>query len=91
MFDLFTDASFKIEWSYVEQLRNSNLIVTYFIPTLLGLLRLDEGLTKMFNVIRGLDDFDIEFLTFISHLFSYVPNSRTSVHLKHRPSWRTRT
>ncbi|TFK41660.1 hypothetical protein BDQ12DRAFT_678315 [Crucibulum laeve] len=61
LFDLFQDASFKVRSSYIEQIRNLNIIVGHFIPCFLGLLQLDEGLTKAFKLdIWAVDEFYVE-------------------------------
>ncbi|CAA7268465.1 unnamed protein product [Cyclocybe aegerita] len=65
VFDLFQDASFKVKSSYIEQLRNLDVIVGHFIPAFLSILRLDHGqgggLIKAFKLEPwGVDRFYIE-------------------------------
>ncbi|KAJ8701215.1 hypothetical protein PTI98_000028 [Pleurotus ostreatus] len=43
LFDLFVDASLKVRSAYVEQLRELGLVATAFIPHILDILRLTEG------------------------------------------------
>lgn len=53
--------SFKVRSSYIEQLRNLNIISTHFLPAFLRLLRLDEGLIKAFKLdIWAIDEYYIE-------------------------------
>ncbi|KAF8899801.1 hypothetical protein CPB84DRAFT_1780009 [Gymnopilus junonius] len=61
LFDLFQDVSFKVKSSYIEQLRNLNIIAVHFIPTLLSILRLDQGLAKAFKLdIWAVDIFYVD-------------------------------
>ncbi|KAF8970121.1 hypothetical protein BDZ97DRAFT_1792056 [Flammula alnicola] len=62
VFDLFQDASFKVKSSYIEQLRNLNVVLDHFIPCFLGLLRLDQGgLVKAFKLdIWAVDQFYVD-------------------------------
>ncbi|KAJ7150874.1 hypothetical protein C8R43DRAFT_887120 [Mycena crocata] len=50
VFDLFTDASLKVRLSYVAQLRTLDIIGTSFIPNLLSLLGVDQGIPKAFKL-----------------------------------------
>ncbi|KAF9447824.1 hypothetical protein P691DRAFT_670660 [Macrolepiota fuliginosa MF-IS2] len=50
VFDLFQDASFKVKSTYVEQMRNSNLIAASFIPLFLAILHLEGGQTKVLKL-----------------------------------------
>lgn len=53
--------SLKVRSSYIEQLRNLDFIVSRFIPTLLHLLRLDQGPLKVFKLdLWAVDEFHIE-------------------------------
>ncbi|KAF9458921.1 hypothetical protein BDZ94DRAFT_1068633 [Collybia nuda] len=62
LFDLFLDASLKVRSSYIEQLRNLDVIASHFIPTLLRLLRLDQGPLKAFKLdIWAVNEFHIEY------------------------------
>ncbi|KAG6877121.1 hypothetical protein C0993_010124 [Termitomyces sp. T159_Od127] len=62
LFDLFHGSSLKVRSSYIEQLRNLNVVVAYFIPTILTLLRLDQGPHKAFKLdIWAVDEFHIEY------------------------------
>ncbi|KAF8198654.1 hypothetical protein BJ912DRAFT_1055525 [Pholiota molesta] len=63
VFDLFQDASFKVKSSYIEQLRDLNIVVDRFVPCFLGLLRLDQGnIAKVFKLdIWAVDKFYVEF------------------------------
>ncbi|KAG5352362.1 hypothetical protein C0989_002683 [Termitomyces sp. Mn162] len=62
LFDLFDGSSLKVRSSYIEQLRNINVVVAYFIPTILSLLRLDQGPHKAFKLdIWAVDEFRIEY------------------------------
>ncbi|KAG6916946.1 hypothetical protein DXG01_004633 [Tephrocybe rancida] len=55
-------SSLKVRSSYIEQLRNLDVIVAYFIPTILSLLRLDEGPQKAFKLdIWAVDEFHVEY------------------------------
>ncbi|KAJ7074942.1 hypothetical protein B0H15DRAFT_1027322 [Mycena belliarum] len=56
VFDLFMDASLKVKLSYIEQLRSLDVIGTFFIPNLLSLLGVDQGIPKAFK----LDPWDVE-------------------------------
>ncbi|KAF9556293.1 hypothetical protein CPC08DRAFT_820566 [Agrocybe pediades] len=62
IFDLFQDASFKVRSSYIEQLRNLNVVFEHFIPCFLAILRLDRGgLQKAFKLdIWAVDYFYVE-------------------------------
>ncbi|KAF9003444.1 hypothetical protein BDQ17DRAFT_1425395 [Cyathus striatus] len=61
LFDLFKNASFKVRSGYIEQLRNSDIVIAHFVPCFIGLLHLDEGLTKSFKLdIWAVDEFYIE-------------------------------
>ncbi|KAJ6470235.1 hypothetical protein C8R47DRAFT_760272 [Mycena vitilis] len=48
--DLFVDASLKIRLSYIDQLRTLDIIGTSFIPNLLSLLGVDQGIPKAFKL-----------------------------------------
>ncbi|KAG6865555.1 hypothetical protein C0991_001559 [Blastosporella zonata] len=62
LFDLFHESSLKVRSSYIEQLRNLDVIVAYFIPTILNLLRLDQGPHKAFKLdIWAVDEFHVEY------------------------------
>ncbi|KAG6901384.1 hypothetical protein C0995_012648 [Termitomyces sp. Mi166 len=62
LFDLFHGSSLKVRSSYIEQLRNINVVVEYFIPTVLGFLRLDQGPHKAFKLdIWAVDEFHVEY------------------------------
>ncbi|KAJ7746508.1 hypothetical protein DFH07DRAFT_962981 [Mycena maculata] len=50
VFDLFTDASLKVKLSYIDQLRTLDIIGTSFIPNLLSLLGVDQGIPKAFKL-----------------------------------------
>ncbi|KAJ7512370.1 hypothetical protein B0H11DRAFT_479514 [Mycena galericulata] len=50
VFDLFTDASLKVRLSYIDQLRTLDIIGTSFIPNLLSLLGVDQGIPKAFKL-----------------------------------------
>ncbi|EEB98781.1 hypothetical protein MPER_01656, partial [Moniliophthora perniciosa FA553] len=50
LFDLFIDTSLKVRSTYIDQLRNLEIISTHFIPTILGLLGLDQGIPKAFKL-----------------------------------------
>jgi hypothetical protein len=66
VFDLFSDAvrfsspgpllwliylqSLKVRLSYIDQLRTLDIIGTSFIPNLLGLLGVDQGIPKAFKL-----------------------------------------
>ncbi|KAF9477335.1 hypothetical protein BDN70DRAFT_881303 [Pholiota conissans] len=62
VFDLFQDASFKVKSSYIEQLRDLNLVLDRFIPCFLGILHLNQGsLVKAFKLdIYSVDKFYVE-------------------------------
>ncbi|KAG6883963.1 hypothetical protein C0993_002463 [Termitomyces sp. T159_Od127] len=52
----------KVRSSYIEQLRDLNVVVAYSIPTILTLLRLDQGPHKAFKPdIWAVDEFHIEY------------------------------
>ncbi|PPQ64462.1 hypothetical protein CVT24_008472 [Panaeolus cyanescens] len=62
VFDSFQDASFKVKSSYIEQLRDEDLINGRFIPLIIGLLKLDQGLAKAFKLdIWGVDEFYVQY------------------------------
>lgn len=42
--------SLKVKASYIDQLRNLDLISASFMPTVLGLLNLDQGSSKVFRL-----------------------------------------
>ncbi|KAJ7669444.1 hypothetical protein DFH06DRAFT_1321521 [Mycena polygramma] len=48
--DLFVDASLKIRLSYIDQLRTLDIIAVSFIPNLLSLLGVDQGIPKAFKL-----------------------------------------
>ncbi|KAJ7096074.1 hypothetical protein C8R44DRAFT_889801 [Mycena epipterygia] len=50
VFDLFPDASLKVRLSYIDQLRTLDIIGTSFIPNLLSLLGVDQGIPKAFKL-----------------------------------------
>ncbi|KAJ6599995.1 hypothetical protein DFH09DRAFT_1355983 [Mycena vulgaris] len=50
VFDLFIDASLKVRLSYIDQLRTLDIIGTSFIPNLLSLLGVDQGIPKAFKL-----------------------------------------
>ncbi|KAK7059773.1 delta-9 fatty acid desaturase protein [Favolaschia claudopus] len=50
VFDLFSDASLKVRLSYIDQLRTLKIIATSFIPNLLGILGVDQGIPKAFKL-----------------------------------------
>ncbi|KAJ7484301.1 hypothetical protein FB451DRAFT_1554863 [Mycena latifolia] len=50
IFDLFIDASLKVRLSYIDQLRTLDIIGTSFIPNLLSLLGVDQGIPKAFKL-----------------------------------------
>ncbi|KAJ7636847.1 hypothetical protein FB45DRAFT_907475 [Roridomyces roridus] len=50
VFDLFTDASLKVRLSYIDQLRSLDIIGSSFIPNLLNLLGVDQGIGKAFKL-----------------------------------------
>jgi len=50
VFDLFSDASLKVRLSYIDQLRTLDIIGTSFIPNLLSLLGVDQGIPKAFKL-----------------------------------------
>lgn len=53
--------SFKVRSSYIEQLRNLNILASHFLPAFLRLLRLDEGLSKAFKLdIWAVEEYHIE-------------------------------
>ncbi|KAG6811117.1 hypothetical protein H0H92_008917 [Tricholoma furcatifolium] len=55
-------SSLKVRSSYIEQLRNLDVIVAYFIPTILSILRLDQGPQKAFKLdIWAVDEFHVEY------------------------------
>ncbi|KAF8056637.1 hypothetical protein FPV67DRAFT_646018 [Lyophyllum atratum] len=62
LFDLFQGSSLKVRSSYIEQLRNLDIIVSHFIPTVLNMLRLEEGPLKVFKLdIWAVDEFRVEY------------------------------
>ncbi|KAJ7753853.1 hypothetical protein B0H16DRAFT_1886878 [Mycena metata] len=50
VFDLFVDASLKVRLSYIDQLRTLDIIGTSFLPNLLSLLGVDQGIAKAFKL-----------------------------------------
>ncbi|THV07136.1 hypothetical protein K435DRAFT_710473 [Dendrothele bispora CBS 962.96] len=50
LFDLFIDTSLKVRVSYIDQLRSSSIIETYFIPTIFNFLELDKGIARAFKL-----------------------------------------
>ncbi|KAJ7702616.1 hypothetical protein B0H16DRAFT_1394969 [Mycena metata] len=50
VFDLFVDASLKVRLSYIDQLRTLDIIGTSFLPNLLSLLGVDQGIPKAFKL-----------------------------------------
>ncbi|KAJ7154581.1 hypothetical protein C8R46DRAFT_1117799 [Mycena filopes] len=50
VFDLFVDASLKVRLSYIDQLRTIDIIGTSFLPNLLSLLGVDQGIPKAFKL-----------------------------------------
>ncbi|KAG6844999.1 hypothetical protein H0H87_001771 [Tephrocybe sp. NHM501043] len=62
LFDLFRESvNLKVRSSYIEQLRNLDVVVAYFIPTILTLLHLDQGPHKAFKLdIWGVDEFYVD-------------------------------
>ncbi|KAF5380135.1 hypothetical protein D9615_006188 [Tricholomella constricta] len=62
LFDLFQESSLKVRSSYIEQLRNLDIVVSYFIPTILSILRLDQGPLKVFKLdLWAVDEYHIEY------------------------------
>ncbi|KAF8624962.1 hypothetical protein AX15_005604 [Amanita polypyramis BW_CC] len=61
VFDSFQDASLKVKLSYVDQLRGLDLISNEFMPSILNVLRLSEGLTKAFKLdMWSVDEYHVE-------------------------------
>lgn len=47
--------------SYIDRLRSLDILASYFFPNLLGILRLDEGITKAFKLdIWSVDQFYVD-------------------------------
>ncbi|KAJ6469367.1 hypothetical protein C8R45DRAFT_837446 [Mycena sanguinolenta] len=62
VFDLFSDASLKVRLSYIDQLRTLDIIGLSFIPNLLGLLGVDQGIPKAFKLdVWSVDEYFIQF------------------------------
>ncbi|KAG6818998.1 hypothetical protein H0H93_016518, partial [Arthromyces matolae] len=60
--DLSELPSLKVRSSYIDQLRNADLIVARFIPTIMHLLCLDQGPIKAFKLdIWAVDEFHVEY------------------------------
>lgn len=49
-FNLFTDASLKVRLSYLDQMRKLEVIPSYFMPSILAILGLDQGIAKAFKL-----------------------------------------
>ncbi|KAF8634833.1 hypothetical protein AX17_004084 [Amanita inopinata Kibby_2008] len=61
IFDSFQDASLKVRSSYIDQLRNLDLIYKRFMPGILGLLHLENGVAKAFKLdIWSVDQYYVE-------------------------------
>ena len=59
--DLTIQQSLKVRTSYIDQLRNSDVIGSYFIPGILSLLCLDIGPSKAFKLdIWAVDEFEVQ-------------------------------
>jgi hypothetical protein len=59
--DLNTFQSLKVRSSYIEQLRNLDIIATHFMPNVLHFLELDQGPLKVFKLdIWAVDEFHVE-------------------------------
>lgn len=77
--------SLKVRSSYIEQLRNLDVIVSRFIPTLLHLLRLDQGPLKVFKLdLWAVDEFHIE-CTYIHTHPGLVPNAYSQTMRQSQP------
>ncbi|KAF7338785.1 Delta-9 fatty acid desaturase protein [Mycena sanguinolenta] len=62
VFDLFSDASLKVRLSYIDQLRTLDIIGLSFIPNLLGLLGVDQGIPKAFKLdVWTVDEYFVQF------------------------------
>ncbi|PFH48098.1 hypothetical protein AMATHDRAFT_66268, partial [Amanita thiersii Skay4041] len=61
VFESFQDASLRVRSSYIEQLRNLDLISKTFMPSMLTLLLLDQGIAKAFKLdMWAVDEYHIE-------------------------------
>jgi len=61
IFDLFVDASLKVRYSYIDQLRHLDIISAYFIPSVLNLLGLVDGIAKAFKLdVWAVDEFHVQ-------------------------------
>ncbi|KAJ6608207.1 hypothetical protein B0H10DRAFT_2068569 [Mycena sp. CBHHK59/15] len=61
VFDLFVDASLKVRLSYIDQLRTLDIIGTSFIPNLLTLLGVDQGIPKSFKLdVWAVDEYFVQ-------------------------------
>ncbi|KAI0790522.1 hypothetical protein C8Q75DRAFT_762281 [Abortiporus biennis] len=49
-FDLFTQASLKVKSGYIEHLRETELVTEQFLPRILSILGLYEGIPKVFKL-----------------------------------------
>jgi hypothetical protein len=47
---MILEQSLRIRSSYIAQLKDSDIIATHFIPTIIEVLRLDEGPAKAFKL-----------------------------------------
>ncbi|KAK7439775.1 hypothetical protein VKT23_017349 [Stygiomarasmius scandens] len=72
LFDLFADTSLKVRVGYIDQLRNSGVIGTHFIPGIFEFLGLNQGIVKAFKLDRwAVDEYFINFYEpGPSHFFS---------------------
>ncbi|KAJ7249410.1 hypothetical protein C8J57DRAFT_1239861 [Mycena rebaudengoi] len=61
VFDLFIDASLKVRLSYIDQLRTLDIIGKSFIPNLLSLLGVDQGIPKAFKLdVWAIDEYYVQ-------------------------------
>lgn len=69
--------------SYIEQLRNMNLILDHFIPSFLGILRLDQGnLVKAFKLdLWAVDKFYVD-CKLVLFVICVVNNSTVCQYMK---------
>ncbi|KAF7348632.1 Delta-9 fatty acid desaturase protein [Mycena venus] len=61
VFDLFSDASLKVRLSYIDQLRTLDIIGSSFIPNILSLLGVDQGIPKAFKLdVWNVDEYLVQ-------------------------------